>query len=65
MNDKDMCTEIENLVATLREDYNKFVCGNDAAGARARKTCQAIKTKCQDVRVEIQSIKKMKNKGRN
>jgi uncharacterized protein YeeX (DUF496 family) len=50
--------EIENIVAEMRKDYEKFMDGNNAAGARVRKMCQAIKTKCQDIRIDVQNIKK-------
>lgn len=52
------CDELQKLLDTMRVDYEKFMDGNNAAGARVRKGCQVIKAKCQDIRVDVQNIKK-------
>ncbi|MCG2588444.1 histone H1 [Rhodohalobacter sulfatireducens] len=50
--------EVQNLVAELSEDLDKFYeKGNKAAGTRARKQLQELKKLSQDIRVEIQDIK--------
>lgn len=51
--------EIKNLVAELEPDLDKFYNkGNKTAGTRARKLLQDMKKLAQDVRVEIQDMKK-------
>lgn len=55
---KDIVSEIEDLVSEMRVEYTKFMDGNASAGARVRKAAQAIKAKCQDLRVTVQNIKK-------
>jgi hypothetical protein len=46
--------EIENLKVELE----KFERGNKSAGTRARKSLQTIKKICQEIRVQIQDVKK-------
>ena len=52
----------EELVRLLEEnerDFNQFYeKGNKAAGTRVRKAMQQIKRLAQDIRVEVQDIKK-------
>ena len=52
----------EELVRLLEEnerDFNQFYeKGNKAAGTRVRKAMQQIKRVAQDIRVEVQDIKK-------
>ena len=49
---------LEEKMASLKEEYEKFERGNKSAGTRARKTLQEIKRICQDLRVSIQDSKK-------
>ena len=49
---------LENEIAALKEELEKFERGNKSAGTRARKVLQNIKRVAQDVRVYIQSAKK-------
>jgi vacuolar-type H+-ATPase subunit H len=52
-------TELENLVTSFKEDYEKFVeKGNKTAGTRARKTLQEIRNLAKDTRDEISSTKR-------
>ncbi len=46
--------EIENLKVELE----KFERGNKSAGTRARKSLQTIKKICQEIRTQIQDVKK-------
>jgi hypothetical protein len=46
-----------NEVETLKAEYEKFERGNKAAGTRARKSLQSIKTLAQALRTEIQAKK--------
>ncbi len=50
--------DLENEIAVLKEEYEKFERGNKSAGTRARKVLQNIKKISQDLRVGIQSEKK-------
>ena len=50
----DMKTLLEELEADMVKFYEK---GNKAAGTRARKTLQAVKSLAQDIRVDIQAKK--------
>lgn len=51
--------ELKNLVGSLEADMDKFYSkGNKTAGTRARKQLQDLKNLCQDIRVEIQNMKK-------
>lgn len=47
-----------NILTEAAVDYDKFLNGNNAAGARVRKFMQETKVKAQDIRVEISTIKK-------
>lgn len=48
-------TQLENAVASLKEEADKFyVKGNKSAGTRARKSLQDIKTLSQEGRKHIQ-----------
>ena len=54
--------EMQNLLDNLKLEYEKFeLKGNQVAGTRARKLLQDIKTLSQDVRVQIQEIKRQKD----
>ncbi len=51
--------ELLDLVGEAEEDFDKFYNnGVKAAGTRVRKVMQELKKKAQDIRVEIQDIKK-------
>ena len=55
----DRYEELKSLIENQEEDITKFYeKGNKAAGTRVRKGMQALKKKAQEVRVEIQDIKK-------
>jgi hypothetical protein len=55
--------KLKELIASMEEDLNKFgEKGNASAGMRLRKILQDIKKTAQDMRFEIQEIKK-KNKA--
>ena len=48
--------ELKELVVGLEQDFSEFYGkGNKAAGRRIRKAMQDMKTKAQDVRVDIQA----------
>jgi exonuclease VII small subunit len=49
---------LENEIANLKEEFEKFERGNKSAGTRARKVLQNIKKISQDIRVSIQTVKK-------
>lgn len=50
---------LKDLYNQLQVELDKFlVKGNKAAGTRARMLCQQIKERCNDIRKEIQIIKK-------
>jgi hypothetical protein len=50
--------ELESLLTSLKEDFDKFYNeGNKAAGTRVRKGLMELRNKSQDVRKEIQAIK--------
>lgn len=52
-------TELENLVISFKEDYEKFIeKGNKTAGTRARKTLQDIRNLAKDTRDEISNTKR-------
>ncbi|MBM4160091.1 MAG: histone H1 [Ignavibacteria bacterium] len=55
--------ELLDLIQTFQKDFEKFyVKGNKSAGTRVRKHMAALKRKAQEIRNEIQEIKK-KEKG--
>jgi Histone H1-like protein Hc1 len=50
--------EVKEMINSLESDFEKFYeKGNNAAGTRVRKGMQALKTKAQDIRVEVQNKK--------
>jgi hypothetical protein len=61
MNIQNLLDEIE----TLKVELEKFDRGNKSAGTRARKSLQNIKTICQDIRNQIQDIKKKEDTSPN
>lgn len=52
---EELKTIVEGMESDLDKFYNK---GNKTAGTRARKSLQELKNLAQDVRVEIQDMKK-------
>ncbi|MGM9985069.1 MAG: hypothetical protein ACI38O_10375 [Fibrobacter intestinalis] len=54
----DLVQQLEQELAALKHEYEKFIKGNKSAGTRARKVLQNIKRTCQDLRVSIQGVKK-------
>jgi enamine deaminase RidA (YjgF/YER057c/UK114 family) len=54
MNIQKLLDEIENL----KVEMEKFERGNKSAGTRARKALQNIKKICQEIRIQIQDVKK-------
>ena len=56
---------LENEIAALKEEFEKFERGNKSAGTRARKVLQNIKRISQDIRVHIQSAKKSEEPKKN
>ena len=52
--------ELRVLVENLEDDMMKFhEKGNKAAGTRVRKVLQEVKKLAQDIRIEIQEMKKV------
>ena len=49
----DAFEELEKLVAAAKEDYQKAIGGNKAAGTRVRKSMQDIKSQAQNIRVKV------------
>jgi len=49
---------LENEVALLKDEFEKFERGNKSAGTRARKVLQNIKSISQSIRDHIQTVKK-------
>ena len=49
---------LENEVAALKDEFEKFERGNKSAGTRARKVLQNVKKIAQDIREHIQDQKK-------
>ncbi len=49
---------LENELANLKEEFEKFERGNKSAGTRARKVLQNIKRISQDTRIQIRTAKK-------
>jgi len=52
-----MIEEIKTLVESLSSEIAKFEGGNKSAGTRARKICQELKGKAQELRLDIQEKK--------
>lgn len=49
----DHIDQLQQLVESCREDYNKAKGGNKAAGTRIRKTMQELKNLAQEIRKEM------------
>jgi hypothetical protein len=55
----DKFTELETLIASMKDDITKFYeKSNKAAGVRVRKSFQDVKAIAQAIRVEISEQKK-------
>jgi exonuclease VII small subunit len=54
----NLIQSMEQEIEALKREYEKFERGNKSAGTRARKVLQNIKRLCQDIRVQIQDVKK-------
>lgn len=55
--------ELLDLIQTFQKDFEKFYeKGNKSAGTRVRKQMAELKRKAQEIRNEIQSIKKGESK---
>ena len=50
--------ELKNIIASMEADMEKVNKGNSAAGTRIRKMLQTLKKAAQEMRIEIQSMKK-------
>jgi hypothetical protein len=50
--------KLEQELEALKLEYAKFEKGNKSAGTRARKILQNIKRECQELRNDIQNVKK-------
>jgi len=56
---KKLYDDLKEILDGAAEDVDKFYDkGNKAAGTRVRKAMQELKKKAQDVRVDIQEIKR-------
>ena len=52
-------SDLKNFVDELEKDFSQFYeKGNKAAGTRIRKAMQDLKKHAQDIRVEVQGMKK-------
>jgi hypothetical protein len=49
----DQLEQLQQLVESAREDYNKAKGGNRAAGTRVRKIMQDVKNLAQEIRKEM------------
>jgi len=49
----DKLEQLGSLVTQVREDYQKAIGGNKAAGTRVRKAMQDVKNIAQDIRKEV------------
>ena len=45
--------QLEKMVAAAKDDYQKAIGGNKAAGTRVRKSMQEIKQQAQAIRVRV------------
>jgi len=49
----DAFEQLEKMVAAAKDDYQKAIGGNKAAGTRVRKSMQDIKQQAQAIRVKV------------
>lgn len=60
----DRFKQLQELVATFETDFHKFyVKENKAAGVRVRKHMQTLRKAAQEIRDEVQSMKKTETPG--
>ena len=56
--------QLKQLVESFEKDFEKFyVKGNKAAGVRVRKHMQELRQLAQDIRAEIQELKRNDDEG--
>lgn len=56
--------ELKDLIMSLEDDFEKsYDKGNAAAGTRVRKGMQDLKTKAQEIRLEVQNQKNSSKDG--
>ena len=59
--EKDLITQLEDVVAEMRVDADKFyIKGNSAAGTRVRTGAMVAKGLLQEIRVDVQATKNNK-----
>jgi len=58
MSIKQSIIDLSEMVELIRIDAEKFDNGNKAAGTRVRKALQNVKKQSQEIRLEVQAIKK-------
>ncbi len=55
----DRFNQLKSMVESFEKDFEKFyVKGNKAAGVRVRKHMQELRQLAQDIRAEVQTLKK-------
>ena len=55
----DRFSELKSFIDDAEKDFQQFYDkGNKAAGTRVRKAMQELKSKAQDIRMEVQDMKK-------
>ena len=57
MNLEELLDTMQDEMHSAHENIEKFMAGNKSAGTRVRKSMQFIKSKAQDIRVQVQDIK--------
>ena len=53
----DSLEKLAQMIAEVRDDYNKAKGGNKAAGTRVRKVMQEVKNSAQEIRQEMLSTR--------
>ena len=54
----ELLAELEDVMATVKDEVEQAVGGKKVAITRARKALQAVKTAAQDLRKELMELKK-------
>ena len=57
MNLEELLDTMQDEMHSAHENIEKFMAGNKSAGTIVRKSMQFIKTKAQDIRVQVQEMK--------
>jgi hypothetical protein len=52
---QDSLAKLEQLVQSVREDFNKYSAGNKSASVRVRKAMAEVKKVAQAIRIEVQN----------